>query len=357
MKLAVPQPLKPMLAKRVDDLPEGDGWLYEPKWDGFRAIVYRDGDEWLLQSRDLKPLNRYFPELEAPIMSQLPERFVGDGELVIAADKGLDFEALQARIHPAASRVKMLSEKIPAALVFWDCISVGDEDLQQMPFEQRRARLEELLAGVEPPLFVTPATRERDVAADWFDRFEGAGLDGVMAKQLDGLYKPGKRAMLKVKHKRTADCVVGGFRWHKNGPGTMVGSLLLGLHDEDGTLHHIGVCASFKEARRKELVQELEPYLEGAEEANPWWGQWAEAAQRRPGARSRWSRGKDLSFVPLRPELVAEVTYDHMQGRRFRHTSHFQRWRKDKPPAECTYEQLDVATPYELAKIFGAGSG
>ena len=361
MKLPIAHPLKPMLAKRTDKLPSGDKWLFEPKWDGFRTILFRDGDDFEIQSRDLKSLNRYFPELADPIRSMLPEKFVGDGELVIATEEGLDFPALQMRIHPAASRVNMLAEKIPAGIVLWDCLAIGDEDLSATPFGERRARLEEALADATPPIFVTPVTRDRATAEDWFDRFEGAGLDGVMAKQLDGVYQPGKRAMVKVKHQRTADCVVGGFRWHKNGPGTMVGSLLLGLYDDEGTLHHIGVAASFKESRRKELVEELAPYRERAEEENPWWGKWgqstaesnAEGQQRRPGATSRWNRNKDLSFVPLRPELVVEVSYDHMQGKRFRHTGHFKRWRHDKPPAECTYAQLDVVTPYELAKIFG----
>jgi ATP-dependent DNA ligase len=358
MIAGIPEPLEPMLAKRVDDIPTGDGWLFEPKWDGFRAIVFRDGDRYLIQSRDKKPLNRYFPELEAPILAQLPERFVGDGELVIAKDDGLDFEALQMRIHPAASRVAMLAEEIPAALVLWDCIGVGDENLMQTPFAERRARLEQLLAAASPPIFVTPVTRDRDVAGDWFERFEGAGLDGVMAKQLDRGYEPGKRSMLKVKHQRTADCVVAGFRWHKNSKpneehgGTLVGSLLLGLYDADGTLHHVGVAASFKEQRRRELVHELQPYRDGAEGAHPWWSEQEEAKQRRPGATSRWNANKDLSFVPLRPELCVEVSYDHMQGRRFRHTAHFVRWRKDKPARACDYAQLDKVAPYELAQIF-----
>ncbi len=362
MNLPAPPPIAPMLAKRTAELPAGDNWLYEPKWDGFRCLVFRDGEEWLLQSRDLKPLNRYFPELEAPILEQLPDKFVGDGELVIAGDGGLDFEALQMRIHPAASRVQMLADKIPASLVLWDVLCVGQDDLRQIAFAERRARLESL-GALTPPLFVTPVTRDRAVAADWFERFEGAGFDGVMAKPLDGVYEPGKRAMLKIKHERTADCVVAGFRWHKNGrlpdgEGTMVGSLLLGLYDEEGALHHIGVAASFSEKRRKELVAELAPYRDGGEEAHPWYKEWRAvedaAGPRRPGAsHSRWSRDKDLSFVPLRPELVVEVTYDHMQGSRLRHTAHFKRWRTDKPPRECTYSQLDVAAPYELSNIFG----
>jgi len=356
VKLVVTSPLKPMLAKRVDALPKGDGWLFEPKWDGFRTIVFRDGRDRLLQSRDLKPLDRYFPELEAAIDDSLPDKVVVDGELVIASDAGLDFSALQTRIHPAASRVLMLSKEIPASLVLWDMLCIGDEDLRQLPFEQRRARLEQALAGARPPVFVTPATRDRAVAQDWFERFEGAGFDGVMAKQLTGTYQPGKRAMLKVKHQRTADCVVAGFRWHKSGKGTLVGSLLLGLYDQDEVLHHVGVAASFKQARREQLVQELAPYREGAEQTHPWLGEPSATGegsdQRRPGAPSRWSGKKDLSFVPLRPELVAEVSYDHMQGRRFRHTAHFKRWRSDKPPQVCTYEQLEVVPPHELAAVF-----
>lgn len=355
--LPVPCPIEPMLAKRADELPKGEGWIYEPKWDGFRCLVFRDGEEWALQSRDKKNLVRYFPELERPLTEQLPERVVLDGEIVIARDGTLDFDALQMRIHPAASRVQMLSEKYPASIVFWDLLALGETDLMQTPFEARRARLEEHLADILAPLHVTPVTREREVAQDWFDRFEGAGLDGVMAKAPDGVYEPKKRVMLKVKHKRTTDCVVAGFRWHKNGPGTMVGSLLLGLYDDDGTLHHVGVAASFTEKRRKELVDELAPYREGTDD-HPWKA-WSERDQeethRRPGATSRWNRDKDLSFEPLRPELVVEVSYDHMQNTRFRHTAHFQRWRPDKPPEDCTYAQLEVTPAYELSKIFARG--
>ncbi len=355
ISLAVPAPLKPMLAKKVDKMPEGD-WLFEPKWDGFRVIVFRDGDEVLLQSRDQKDLGRYFPELHAPILEQLPERCVLDGELVIARDGKLDFEAMQMRIHPAATRVNMLSEKIPASIVVWDVLCLADEDLCNVPFAERRATLERILADATAPIVVTPMTRDRAVAIDWFQRFEGAGFDGVMAKRPDGVYQPNKRVMLKVKHKRTADCVVGGFRWHKNGPGTMVGSLLLGLYDADGSLQHIGVAASFSEKKRRELVELLAPYREGAADDHPW-GSWLQAeeetGQRRPGAKSRWSRGKRLQWEPLRAELVAEVTYDHMQGRRLRHTAHFHRWRPDKPAAECNYAQLDVTPAIELQKIFG----
>lgn len=355
--LPVPAPLKPMLAKKVEKVPEGD-WLFEPKWDGFRTILYRDGDNFFIQSRDQKNLNRYFPELAGPILEQLPERCVLDGELVIAKDGKLDFEALQMRIHPAESRVLMLSEKIPASVVVWDLLCLGDRDLREMPFAERREMLERELADAKSPIVVTPATRDRDVAVDWFHRFEGAGFDGVMAKSLTGTYQPNKRVMIKVKHKRTADCVVAGFRWHKNGPGTMVGSFLLGLYDDEDTLHHIGVAASFTEKKRQELVELLAPYREGARDDHPWgsWGNWAEedepTEQRRPGGHSRWSRGKTTAWEPLRIELVAEVTYDHMQGRRLRHTAHFKRWRHDKPTAECRYDQLDITPAIELEKIF-----
>jgi ATP-dependent DNA ligase len=347
-----------MLAKRVAALPDGADWIFEPKWDGFRVLVFRDGDELLLQSREAKPLDRYFPELRAPLLAQLPRRCALDGELVIALDGGLDFEALQLRIHPAESRVKLLSEEMPASIVFWDLLCEGDEDLRDRAFAERRRALERLLARAVPPLHLTPVTRDRSVAADWFARFEGAGLDGVMAKPANGTYQPNKRVMLKVKHERECDCVVAGFRWHKNAAGKRVGSLLLGLYDESGALQHVGVAASFTEAKRSELVSFLAPYREGAFEDHPWkhWGG-AEAEDRRmPGAKSRWSRGKDLSWEPLRPELVVEVAYDHMEGSRFRHTAHFRRWRADKDPRECTYAQLEVAAPHELEAIFAAES-
>lgn len=357
MDLPVVPPLKPMLAKRAEKLPKGEQWLYEPKWDGFRALVFRDGDEVYIQSRDTKPLNRYFPELEAPLLAQLPPRCVVDGEVVIARNGALDFDALLMRIHPAESRVNMLAESYPASLVVWDLLCLGDEDLTGVAFEQRRARLEAALAHAEPPLHVTPITADRDTAADWFTRFEGAGLDGVMAKERAGIYEPNKRVMKKIKHKRTADCVLAGFRWHKKGPGTLLGSMLLGLYDDEGTLHHVGVAASFKMDRRAELIEELAALRENAWDDHPW-RQWGEDAadgetQRKPGATSRWNRDKDLSWEPLRLERVVEVSYDHMQGTRFRHTAHFQRWRPDKPVAECTYEQLDVTPPLELAEIFG----
>ncbi len=357
MTLPFSPPLLPMLAKRIDALPPGEGFLFEPKWDGFRTLVFRDGGELFIQSRDEKPLNRYFPELDAPLREQLPERCVLDGELVIARGSGLDFEALQMRIHPAASRVKMLSGEIPAELVFWDLLALGDEDLRPLPLSERRARLVQVLANAKKPIHVTPATTDRDTANDWFHRFEGAGLDGVMAKPLAGAYEPNKRTMFKVKHKRTCECVVAGFRWHKNGNGTLVGSLLLGLYDAEGKLQHVGVAASFTEKKRRELVELLAPYRENAAAEHPWreWGgfdQHGEDAQRMPGAKSRWSANKSLEWEPLRPELVAEVEYDHMQGTRFRHTAQFQRWRTDKKPSDCDYEQLETTPPYELRQIF-----
>ena len=350
-----------MLAKLANDIPDGEGWLYEPKWDGFRALVFRDGDELHIQSRDLKPLNRYFPELLDPLRASLPDRCVLDGEVVIATDNVLDFEALLLRIHPAASRVAMLAKEKPASFVAWDLLALGDEDLREVPQAARRTRLEEALASVKPPIHVTPATRDKAVAADWFKRFEGAGLDGVMAKPLDGTYQPNKRAMIKVKHARTADCVVAGFRWFKGGKGTLVGSLLLGLYDSEGVLHHTGICASFTRARRAELAKELESLREGAREAHPWreWAEWQDdrhaAEQRMPGATSRWNRGKDLSWEPLRLERVAEVGFDHLQGTRFRHATHFKRWRPDKPIAECRYDQLEVTPAIEIERIFKHG--
>ena len=361
MALPFSPPLEPMLAKATSDLPDGDGWLYEPKWDGFRAIVFRDGNEVYTQSRDLKPLDRYFPELAEPFLAQLPERCVLDGEVVIARGGALDFGALLLRIHPAASRVRMLAAEAPASFVAWDLLALGDDDLRAVPQGERRARLEAVLGAATPPIHLTPATRDRALAVDWFDRFEGAGLDGVVAKRLDGAYQPGKRAMFKIKHERTADCVVAGFRWHKNGPGTHVGSLLLGLFDDAGTLHHLGITSSFTWDRRAALVDELAPLREGALDGHPWgeWAEWAAAGaadasgQRLPGATSRWNRGKDLSWEPLRTERVVEVAYDHLQGDRFRHATTFRRWRPDKAPADCRYDQLETTAPYELARIFG----
>lgn len=356
MDLPLSAPVLPMLAKRVESIPEGEGWLFEPKWDGFRAIVFRNGDEVLIQSRDTKSLNRYFPELADTLKRGLPERCVLDGEVVIAGSSGLDFDALQLRIHPAASRVKILAEQTPASVVFFDLLCEGDEDLREQPFSERRARLEAMLAKAEPPIHITPATRDHALAADWFKRFEGAGLDGVMAKRDDGMYQPDKRAMLKVKHERDCDCVVAGFRWHKDGNGTAVGSLLLGLYDAAGALQHVGACASFTMAKRKDLVEFLAPYRERAMEGHPWAG-WAEGAAsgRMPGAQSRWSAGKDLSWEPLRPELVLEVAYEHMQGDRFRHMAQFRRWRTDKGTEACTYAQLEVVPPQELMEIFQGG--
>jgi ATP-dependent DNA ligase len=359
MKLPFDPPLEPMLAKASDNLPTGDGWLYEPKWDGFRAIVFRDGDEVFTQSRDLKPLDRYFPELAEPLKASLPDRCILDGEVVIERDGELQFESLLLRIHPAASRVKMLAAESPASFVAWDLLALGDEDLRAVPQAERRERLEGALAGATAPVHLTPATTDRALAEDWFHRFEGAGLDGVIAKRLGDGYQPGKRAMLKIKHQRTADCVVAGFRWHKNGPGTHVGSLLLGLNDDEGKLHHVGVTSSFTWDRRAAVLKELEPYRENALEGHPWgeWAEWAaaesESGQRLPGATSRWNRGKDLSWEPLRAELVCEVAYDHLQGDRFRHGTTFKRWRPDKSPADCRYDQLEETAAYEIAKIFG----
>ncbi len=350
-----------MLAKRVDELPLAGDWIFEPKWDGFRALIFRDRDEIQIQSRDEKPLNRYFPEVVETLLAALPERCVLDGEIVIAGPNGLDFDSLQLRLHPAASRVKLLSKQIPASIVFFDLLAVGASDLCATPFEDRRSRLEALLASAAPPVHLTPATRDLEVASDWFRRFEGAGLDGVMAKPALGPYEPNKRSMLKVKHERDCDCVVAGFRWYKEGERTAVGSLLLGLFDDSGGLQHVGVCASFTAEKRRELVEFLAPYRQDAMANHPW-GQWAQAAQeagemghRMPGGQSRWSRGKDLSWEPLRPELVVEVTYEHMQGARFRHMSHFRRWRTDKQPRDCTYAQLETVPPHELAAIFAAG--
>jgi ATP-dependent DNA ligase len=358
--LALPfqPPIEPMLAKLSNEIPDGDRWIYEPKWDGFRALVFKAGDQVYIQSRDLKPLGRYFPELEVELRKHLPDRCVLDGEVVIATDGRLDFEALLLRIHPAASRVQMLAEQSPSSYVAWDLLALGDEDLRQLPQAERRKRLEGAMAGVKPPVHITPATRDKAIAADWFSRFEGAGLDGVVAKPEDLPYSPGKRLMTKVKHARTADCVVAGFRWYKGGKGTLVGSLLLGLYDKAGKLHHVGVAASFKQADRAKLAEMFEPLREGARETHPWkdWAEFQESdAQRKPGATSRWNRGKDLSWEPIRLELVAEVGFDHMQGDRFRHGTHFKRWRPDKPVAECTYEQLEVSPPQEIASIFGMG--
>ena len=357
MHLAVNPPVLPMLAKPVHALPDGERWLFEPKWDGFRALVFRDADELFIQSRDEKPLGRYYPELIEPLRMQLPQRCVLDGEIVIVCSGGLDFEALQLRLHPAESRVRLLAKKMPASVVFFDILCEGDRDLRSLPFEERRAILARLLARAQPPLHLTPSTRDRTVAADWFRRFEGAGLDGVMAKQAIGVYESNKRTMLKVKHERECDCVVAGFRWHRGDKAAAVGSLLLGLYDREGNLQHVGVCANFTSARRGELVEYLRPYGPSDIDGHPWknWALDDEGGQRRPGGLSRWSQGKDLAWEPLRPELVVEVAYDHMQGTRFRHTAQFRRWRLDKKPQECTFDQLEIVPPHELTTIFASG--
>jgi ATP-dependent DNA ligase len=357
--LPVNPPVLPMLAKRIETLPPGQEWIFEPKWDGFRAIVFRDEDEIFIQSRDEKPLNRYFPELLDPLHKMLPRRVVLDGEIVIVKDNGLDFDQLQLRLHPAQSRVRKLAQESPSSIVFFDVLCEGDRDLREEPFEKRRARLEKMLAGASRPVHLTPATRDRALAADWFERFEGAGLDGVVAKYVGSIYEPNKRVMLKIKHERDCDCVVGGFRWHKKGEGA-VGSLLLGLYDDAGVLHHVGVCSSFSAEKRQELAEFLGPYRKNARNGHPWrdWaGHEGDTHQRMPGGQSRWSQGKDLSWEPVRPELVVEVAYDHMQGDRFRHVAQFRRWRPDKKPNDCTYAQLEVVPPQELFEIFGKRRG
>lgn len=363
MDLPVMPPVAPMLAKLARELPPAGGVVFEPKWDGFRTIVFRDGPEVELGSRNERPLTRYFPELLGPLQAALPPRCVLDGEIVIAGPSGLDFDALLQRIHPARSRVDRLAAETPASFVAFDLLALADGDLRQDPFGRRRAALEEVLAGAAAPVHLTPATADRAVAAEWFDRFEGAGLDGVVVKGVDQVYREGQRVMVKVKHERSADCVVAGFRWHKSGG--VVGSLLLGLYDggggssgaggSPGTLHHVGVTASFTAARRAELVDELAPYRMASLEGHPWAG-WAaaEAGGRRPGSPSRWNAGKDLGWEPLRPELVCEVAYDHLQGDRFRHATTFRRWRPDRLPESCRYDQLDTAVPEVLAAVFGA---
>ena len=355
MALPFEPPIEPMLAKASDGLPTDDGWLFEPKWDGFRALVFRDGDEVYTQSRDLKPLDRYFPELAEPLKAALPARCVLDGEVVIAGEGGLEFEALLLRIHTAASRVKMLAAESPASFVAWDLLALGDEDLRAVPQGERRARLEALLGDAQPPIHLTPATRNHDLAVQWFSQFEGAGLDGVVAKPLAGPYQPDKRTMFKIKHERTADCVVAGYRLHKSGPDS-IGSLLLGLYRDSGELASVGVIGAFPAARRKELFAELQPLVTNFDD-HPW--AWAKQDQgtRTPRSSefSRWNAKKDLSFIPLRPELVVEVRYEHMEGDRFRHTAQFLRWRPDRDPRSCTYEQLEEPVKYDLAEVLTTG--
>ena len=343
-----------MLAKLSREMPEASGLVYEPKWDGFRCIVFRDGQEIELGSRNERPLTRYFPELVEALRANLPERCVLDGEIVIAGRSGLDFDALLQRIHPAASRIELLASTTPASFVAFDLLGLADDDLRGEPFGSRRSALERALGDAEPPVYLTPATSDPDVARDWFQRFEGAGLDGVVAKPIGLAYREGERVMFKVKHERTADCVVGGFRWHKEGGG--VGSLLLGLYDEEGTLHHVGVASGFAVTLRKSLVGDLASFRAESLEDHPWREMTAGATEtRRPGAQSRWNAGKDLSWEAVSPELVCEVGYDHLQGSRFRHATSFRRWRPDREPGSCTYAQLEVAVPEELARVFGAG--
>lgn len=361
MPFPIEPPIEPMLARPTPSIPEGPGWIYEPKWDGFRALVFRDRSDLYIQSRDLRPLDRYFPELLDPLLAVggPQSRFVLDGEIVIAhADGGLDFDALLLRIHPASSRVRMLAARAPASFVAFDCLADAGDDLRATPFERRRSRLERLMAGAAASVRLTPSTTDPVVAQHWFEAFEGAGLDGVVAKRSDEPYAPGRRTMSKIKHARTADCVVAGFRWHRNGPGTLIGSLLLGLWNDAGDLQHVGVTSSFTMARRAELVGFLEPYRRDVDD-HPW-REWAlaeaaaaEEGRRLPGATSRWNRGKDLSWEPLRPELVCEVAFDHLQGARFRHAATFRRWRPDRSPADCRYDQLDETPPALLADLFG----
>jgi ATP-dependent DNA ligase len=346
-----------MLAKIAEEIPGEGPFLFEPKWDGFRAIVFRGDDDVYMQSRDSRPLDRYFPDLHDELIAKLPKRCVLDGEIVIATPHGLDFDALQLRLHPAASRVTKLAKETPASFVAFDVLEVDGRNVMSEPQAERRKLLEKLLARVKPPIHLTPVTRDREQAVEWLEHFEGAGLDGVVAKPEASPYLPGKRAMFKIKHARTADCVVAGFRWHKSGKDA-VGSLLLGLYDDHGVLQHVGVTSSFTMATRKQLAKELEPLRKNAFEKHPW-KEWANAVaaetSRMPGAQSRWSAGKDLSWEPLRIERVCEVKYDHLHGDRFRHAAIFLRWRPDKPPKECRYDQLEVTTPYELKKVFGAG--
>ena len=351
-------PIEPMLAKLAETLPPGDRFLYEPKWDGFRSIVFRSTSDVYIQSRDLRPFDRYFPELHDSLLAKLPPGCVVDGEIVIMTPHGLDFDALQLRLHPAASRAAKLARETPASFVAFDLLAANGKSLMDRPQSERRVQLEKLLSKIGPPVYLTPMTTDRKQALEWLDQFEGAGLDGVIAKPADSPYQPGKRAMLKVKHVRTADCVVAGFRWHKTGKG-VVGSLLLGLYDDRGVLQHVGVTSSFTMAMRRQLAAELEPLRKEAFEKHPW-KEWAQAeaheVDRMPGARSRWSAGKNLSWEPLRIERVVEVKYDHLQGDRFRHATTFLRWRPDKQPGDCRYDQLEVTRAYDLDKVFSSGS-
>jgi len=353
--LTVPPPVEPMLAKIAEELPEGGNFLFEPKWDGFRAIIFRGEDDVFMQSRDLRPLDRYFPELHEVFLEQLPSGAVVDGEIVMPTPRGLNFGGLQMRLHPAASRVAKLAKAAPAAFVAFDLLAVDGKSLLELPQQERRAHLEKLFKKIRRPLYLTPMTRDRELAVDWLQRFEGAGLDGVIAKPALATYQPGKRAMFKIKHVRSADCVVAGFRWHKTGK-EAVGSLLLGLYDDGGILQHVGVTSAFTMAMRKQLVKELAPLRKDALTRHPW-RKWAEAeaeSGRMPGGQSRWSAGKDLSWEPLKVERVCEVKYDHMEGDRFRHATIFQRWRPDKEPKDCRYDQLEVTPAYELKKVFSA---
>jgi len=350
MKLPVMPPVNPMLAQLADAIPEGD-YQYEPKWDGFRAVVFRDGDEITIESRHDRPLGRYFPELVTSLKARLPERIVVDGEIVIAGPSGLDFEALQLRLHPAASRIAKLARETPARLVAFDILALGDDDLQPWPLRRRRAALEEALGQDDGAPLITPATTDLERARDWFRRFEGAGFDGILAKPLDLPYVAGERVMIKVKHQRTADCVVGGFRFGKDGRG--LASLLLGLYDDHGVLHSVGVASGFSAAQRQQIATELAPYRDNARAGHPWISDELQAGdQRLPGGPSRWTGDRDLAWEAVRPELVAEVAYDHMQGTRFRHATRFLRWRPDRIPSSCTYAQLEVAPPAELAEMF-----
>jgi ATP-dependent DNA ligase len=354
--LTVKPPVEPMLAKLATELPAGD-YLYEPKWDGFRALVFRGAENVYVQSRDTRPLDRYFPELHTALLDRLPANCVVDGEIVIVTPRGLDFDALQLRLHPAESRIEKLAKATPSSFIAFDLLASEGDSLMSAPQLVRRSALEKLLAGVKPPVYLTPVTRDRTTALQWLAQFEGAGLDGVMAKPEAGTYLPGKRAMIKVKHARTADCVVAGFRWHKSGKDA-VGSLLLGLFDAGGDLQHVGVTSSFTMAVRRQLVQELAPLRADAMRDHPWrdWAGASAESSRMPGAKSRWNTGKDLSWEPLRPERVCEVKYDHMQNDRFRHAALFLRWRPDKRPQDCGYDQLEVTKPYELDKVFSLGS-